>query len=66
MITSDTLNAVEEEVKTLLANKGWAATAERFLKASAALRIRLLQWEANQEIERAKKAATETDGATTT
>jgi hypothetical protein len=65
MITSDTLNAIEEEVAPLLRNKGWAATAERYLKASAALRIRLLQWEAGKAIEAAKKEAQETTGATT-
>ena len=55
MIISDTLNAIEEEVMPLLKLDGLAGDAERYLKASAALRIKLLRQEGDRAIEAAKK-----------
>ena len=55
MITSDTLHAIEEEVKPLLLRSGFSFAAEKYLKAAAGLRIKILKAEADKAIEQAKK-----------
>jgi hypothetical protein len=63
MINSDALNALEEEIRPMLRTAGLAGDAERYLKASAALRIKLLRQEADRAISEAKLAITPTGAA---